>query len=722
MKPFDDWLGGLQGSSVRERVSGFGVRSSQRKRGVWNRLAAHPEPRVANPGPRLAPRWVSRSRSKDSGIALVLTLLLVAFMSLLAFLMMISTSSDLMMNGYYRNYRGSFYAADSGLNIARQQLVNQITGQIPANFATPPITNPVASATTALNYINTNYGSFTSLNAGQAAQSWAGSFKITNVAFSLVGTPTVSQYCTPSPTCSAVPNGYANSALCTAANAYINDVTACSYTYQYSVSATGAAWGSEQASISENGSVIINVAGIAATSTTSFAMYGCFLDQWPPCTLGWLVPGYMTGPMFTNGSWQFGTGGSYIFTDPVGQANANASFWFGGNCVQSPTSSYMSGNQLIKPTFEGSPPFSLGQNPIPLPSNSYSQKWAAVDAIGAGEGTANPTSAQMNAVLKNVSGTAYPSTGTTSGVYMAYGMDANNKPDMSWTDTSGSTHYDGGLYVEGSASIGLSTSGTSAQVISITQGSTTTTVTIDPLATPPANWNCPAGVTGTTIMSSGATTTNICGVPMNHSVNPPQQGTMLYVNGTITGLSGPGEGQGAVQNYNAMTIVANGQVNITGDIRYATEPVTTTQNQIVPGTSPACCNGSPADTLIPGSDTGQDIGIYTANGNINLQSPYADSNLQVDGSLATLAQGSQYCFTASGYINTFNNVGGEIQSGICAADMTTENTYFDRRYTAKQNFAPPWFPSTTITATGPSQSTPTVTVQRVQWVNSTALQ
>jgi Tfp pilus assembly protein PilX len=231
------------------------------------------------------------ARRRDRGVALVLTLLLMAFMSLLGFLMMISVSSDLMINGYFRNYRGSFYAADSGLNIARQQLVNQLTSQIPATFSSPPIVNPVGSATTALNYINTNYGSSTSLNAGQAGQSWAGSFKITSVNFALVGSPTVTQYCTPSPSCSAVPNNYANYALCTAANVYISDVTACSYTYQYTVTSVGAALGSEQATLSENGSVIINIAGVAATTTNSFAIYGCFLDQWPPCSLGWLVPG-----------------------------------------------------------------------------------------------------------------------------------------------------------------------------------------------------------------------------------------------------------------------------------------------------------------------------------------------------------------------------------------------------------------------------------------------
>jgi hypothetical protein len=50
----------------------------------------------------------------------------------------------------------------------------------------------------------------------------------------------------------------------------------------------------------------------------------------------------------------------------------------------------------------------------------------------------------------------------------------------------------------------------------------------------------------------------------------------------------------------------------------------------------------------------------------------------------------------SGSINTFNNVGGQIQSNIFSANMATQNTYFDRRFTSRAGFAPPWFPSTTL--------------------------
>jgi hypothetical protein len=193
---------------------------------------------------------------------------------------------------------------------------------------------------------------------------------------------------------------------------------------------------------------------------------------------------------------------------------------------------------------------------------------------------------------------------------------------------------------------------------------------------------------------------------------------MLYVDGTISSLSGPGQGQAAIQNYNAVTITANGNVDITGDVDYATEPVTSTQNQIVPGTNPPCCNGTPVATLIPGNDYGQVLGIFTATGNINLQSSYANHNLEVDGSLACISATGTGGFTVSGSVNTFNNIGGQIQSSIYSANMTTQNTYFDRRFTSKPGFAPPWFPSTTLTQGGALPTNVSPSVQRISWVTS----
>src|SRR4029077_10611610 len=117
--------------------------------------------------------------------------------------------------------------------------------------------------------------------------------------------------------------------------------------------------------------------------------------------------------------------------------------------------------QTIKPTFQGG--LNLGQPTVALPPNDFSQKRAVLDGLGTN--TANPTNAELNAALKNVSGTAYPSSGATSGVYLAYG------PAGGANVMTG-----GGIYVEGNAQVTLSPSGGSAQVFSITQSSTTTTV------------------------------------------------------------------------------------------------------------------------------------------------------------------------------------------------------------------------------------------------------
>jgi hypothetical protein len=553
------------------------------------------------------------------------------------------------------------------------------------------------------------YASPTSLNAGQAGNSWVESFVIPNTA------------CCVTPCAAPMLSIAPNSPTITATSTSTGLPTGYQYIYNYNISVTGTAQGSEQTTVSENGSFILSLAGQQASTTVAFSIFGGWVDQYPSC-FGALVPGTMTGPMFTNGAWEFMTG-TYIFTDPVGQANSNADYWFGGTCVQSPTSAYTyqypdGSKQTIKPTFEGNPPFSLAQPAQQSPGNSFSQLWAALDGKGCGEGTnvcgntSSPlptvTPANLNAVLKDVSGNPYPSGGATTGVYLPYSCGSGS----SCTNTVNG----GGIYVEGSASvlmsIGNDTSGNPTQSYTITQGSTTTTITTDVGA-------------NTTTVTSGGTTLTLTGVPTNCSTMNPlpptctsglagsAPGTMLYVNGTITSLSGPGQGIPAVQDGSQITIVAKGNIDITGDVVYKTEPVTITDNQIV---SPTCCNGDPVSTLIPGNDKNQVLGLFTANGNINLMSPYSNNNLQVDGSLAVLQQGTQYCFTCSGYINTFNNVGGQIQSGICGCNMSTQNTYFDRRFTARAGFVPPWFPSTTITTTASTPAVTKPTVQHVQWL------
>jgi Tfp pilus assembly protein PilX len=648
-------------------------------------------------------RRVFQRPAGDRGIALVFTLLLLSMMSLIALAMVLSSSSDMLINGYYRNARGSFYAADAGLNIARQQLLGQIIAQVPSTYTSNPI--PAGSDAIVCNSVLSMYTSPTSLNVGQAANSWAGAFQL----------PTATNCCGASCT---LPMFHLASASPT--------TTGYTYNFNYNISVMGASQGSEQTSVSESGSLILGISGQQPSTSLSFAIFGAWVDVYPQC-LGALNPGTMTGPMFTNGAWEFMTGGAYIFTDPMGQANADADFWFGGTCIASPTTSYTSNNQTISPTFEGNPPFSLGQPNEASPRDSFSQMWAAIDGVGFGETNsagqvnnpqanpptaAQPTYTDMNAALKNISGVPYPTSGATSGVYLPYSCVGS---PCTGTATGG------GIYVEGNASvllsIGSDAAGNLTQSYTITQGSTTTTVTTDPGA------NMTTVVSGAASLTLAGVFTNCStvgravslapatGTPCTGTIAGSTPGTMLYVDGTINSLSGPGQGIPAIQDGSQITIVASGQINITGDVVYKTEPVTTTDNQLGPGT--------PVSTLIPGNDKNQVLGIFTANGNIDLSSSYANSNLEVDGSLAPLQQGSQWCFTCtmgSQYINTFNNVGGQIQSGICGCNMNIQNTYYDRRFVSKPGFAPPWFPATTITSTGPAPTSTTPTVQRIQWV------
>ena len=132
---------------------------------------------------------------------------------------------------------------------------------------------------------------------------------------------------------------------------------------------------------------------------------------------------------------------------------------------------------------------------------------------------------------------------------------------------------------------------------------------------------------------------------------------MVYVDGTMT-IHGPGEGQGAIQDNAMINITANGDIIATGDVLYKTEPVSI-----------------PQDTLIPAAaNMNQVLGLYTAVGNFITQDTQADQNIEVDGSIATIsaADSANNCASGKGgqlsygHINTFNNVGGMIQSCIYA--------------------------------------------------------
>lgn len=664
-------------------------------------------------------------RESNRGVALVFTLLVLSLMMVLSLGMVIALSSQTFISGYYRNFRGAFYAADSGVNYARVAMIDKISSLVPGTvtLGSQPLTT--AQATSVQTYINSTYGgTWTALNGGQAAGSWPGQFELStstpatfaftncHLSYSWASTPVIADPNSGAAyTCTTLPP---SAKLCSTAAGLTNDcyvINNFQYTYTYTLDSLGQVQNSEQAEVLDSGNISLTVNISQPSSVTknqSFAAWGMFIDQSPMCNGSTLVNGTLTGPVFTNGSWNFNTG-SYIFTDSVGQQGAQAGANYSdGSCSGASNLPSSHSGSTVNPTFNNS--FLMNQAHVTPPPNSFSQMWAAVDGKGTGEADASPTSTDMNnANMRTATNAIWPATGTppTSGVYMPYVATGAVMPTGSplfsgaancpvRAGTSGCI-TGGGIYVQGNATLTLQASSTNLQVFTIVNNGQTTTVTVDVVG-------------GTTSFKTGASPTVVLdGTPSNLNVNPPTEAAMVYVNGSITSLAGAGTS--SIQNNSAVTVTANGDMTVTGSITYATEPVTTTQNQI-PGT--------PADTLItlPATASTQVLGLFTATGNVNLAVPTNNQNLEIDASIAAIGPSATGGIVNNGNsINTLNIVGGRIQSTIQNIGATTRNVFFDRRF-AQGNFAPPWFPSTTITSTptGVENSTASVpTAQRVEW-------
>src|SRR5690349_5594963 len=131
-----------------------------------------------------------KTRQNERGVALITTLLLLMLLTGLTLTMAWSARSDMLINGYYRNFRGSFYAADSGLNIVRQAMTNQMQPGVafPATWAATKQPIPPGTETTVANAMTAAYSAYQNVTgSGQAASSWPGKFKVTSFTLS---TPT----------------------------------------------------------------------------------------------------------------------------------------------------------------------------------------------------------------------------------------------------------------------------------------------------------------------------------------------------------------------------------------------------------------------------------------------------------------------------------------------------------------------------------------------------
>lgn len=663
-------------------------------------------------------------RPPARGAALVITLILLTLLSAASLAIVLLVSSDTMINGYYRNYRGSFYAADSGVNVVVEALKNSVVAAANQN-ANPPLpigaavipVLPQVWATAPGAYpagMTTSYAPFQAnyYMIGDVG-SWRGQFKMVTVnalgtpQFQLQPNPIDSASCLPV-TLVTCPNGKVNS------HDYV-----WRFSYPYTLTIQGQSSGAEAEQITETGAInYTSTSGTpSAASPPSFAKWGAFINQFADCQ-GPLVPGTMTGPFFTNGQWNFSNSSNpgYTFTDTVGQVGANVSWWNNNKCTDSPTAP----KGVKQPNFQSG--LQLSQNQVTPPSDTYNQAQAVLDGKGIPPCTSAPCPAdpppsqvQMNQELKTISGTSFPSSGSApTGVYIPYytvtsGTGPGGKPCSNGnpcyyygSNQSGTQVPAGGFYVEGNASITLqATTGCAAgcgasdptQTYTIKQGSTTTTIVVD-------NTTGVTVVNGTVMQGAPQQLDPNTGQPIiqtdpsGNAVNP----TLVYVDGQITGMSG------TVQNNTGITVAADNNISITGDVTYVQSPVTV-----------------PSDTLNASTNAGV-LGIYTT-GNINLYPNSSGSNkgnLTVDASLAALSgqtNGTSGFATPGGNIGTWTILGGRSEDQAHSVSIGTGNTYYDRRFA--NNFGPPWFP-TAVPQPGQNSfpSSSAITVTRTSWVEN----
>ena len=630
----------------------------------------------------------SERRSGSRGVALIITLILLLLLSAASVAIVLLVSSDTMINGFYRNYRGSFYASDTGVNVVVESMKNALLNA--GNGAgNPPFASGAVPAAVTSAYTPYQGGYYTFGDAN----SWNGKFEL----LSNPGGTAVIGPATPI----SVPNP--------------NDPKNASdllwtYAYPYTVTVRGESNGTEGEEITETGTLTYSSAPGApgAGGPPSFANWGAFITNFAACQ-GPLVPGTMTGPFFTDGQWNFGNFASpgYTFTGSIAQQNTQASWISGGACTNSakPPAGFRT------PSFPAGG-LQLGAQKVVPPTDSWSQAQAVLDGKGAAPCTATPcptttpapTQATMAAELQTITGSAYPASGSVpNGVYIPYytGHGCATKCFGTPNSTNTGSNAAGGFFIQGSASIKLIATGGGAsdltQTYKITQSGTTTTIVVD-------NVNGTTTVNGVIIQGVPSQLDPTTGMPVTETdpsgnvVNP----TLIYVNGSITGLTGTYTGSHstivpAIQDATGITIAASGDVSITGDLTYAHLPVSV-----------------PSDASVSGANSGV-LGVYT-NGNINLY-PDPSGNLTVDGSLAAIggSTGNSGFETPGGSIGTWTIVGGRSEDHAHSVSIGTGNTYFDTRFGA--NFGPPWFPTGVpqAAAAAIAATPPQVIVTRGAW-------
>jgi Domain of unknown function (DUF4900) len=412
------------------------------------------------------------------------------------------------------------------------------------------------------------------------------------------------------------------------------------------------------------------------------------------------------GPVHANQNWGFS--GNPIFNGPVTASNGSNANWSSVGltnpstigvyhwCTSNNTrtlSTATSNPPCSTPTFNGG--FTYVAAPIALPTSALGQARAALGlnpAVTSGGVPVAPTTLETCQRL-NLSATCSPVVTPGTGVYLP-------------RDSAG--NINGGIYIQGNVdSMTLTKPAANQQQYTIKQGTTTTTVLM--------NYAAPAT---TTVTRNPGGTTTYAGVPNGQApVGTGGANGQIFVNGTISGLTGPARTAAVTANSpqhpvptgigpalakeTQLNITATGRVGITGDLTYECDPKPNNAATYLAANPNCNTGGQPLKTVLGVMSTGSDVQISsTAPNDIYLWGSYytAQTNMGLSVQGITGANpvtrgnsGTMHLF--GGLIQNTDQTRGVVNNNGVLTNGFNESFDYDTRF-ANGAVTPPNFPTT----------------------------
>jgi hypothetical protein len=473
--------------------------------------------------------------------------------------------------------------------------------------------------------------------------------------------------------------------------------------FRYSIQVTGQTEAGGSATVNEAGKISINLSLVAdegdAGRNFAFSGFGAFFDFGDTNASSALAAGTFSGPVHTNTHFAFNSGRNVTFRNLVTQVDSQ---------IRKDSSSLTSGFVNVPATStswltKSSEGYKTNAAEVPLPENNFSQEYAVINRTGITDTNADGSPVDRPAKIpKDGSGNevaVFDGSGQVRDQVLAANLrtaknqtptlSGGNLPNGVYISSSDGATIDGaGIYVQGDADdiqLLADPSGCSGcQNYVIKQGSTTTTIQVNYTA-------------NTTKITSGSDTKTYTGTFTDMSVpETPKQGASLFVNGSILALRGgksSSTNKPAIASKTALTVTANRHITVTGDLKY-TNPV-------------ANSDGTPVSNINTITNV---LGIFTNDGNLKMAPVAANvsSGLSLEMHAAVVSfnaktsndgsdiEGSIVYTggTSPGSSDKWKLVGSRVQSKINNISYSNRDIFFDVRYSGG-NFSPPFFPGTT---------------------------